>query len=357
MKDSTVEIAKELFSKNIPFCLYRFPSEKILRLAIDKNMVPHPEEKEFWMAPFCEQSKATIIHLAVLKEEFHSEAFLQQIKSMTPWMQSWCQLPGETSKATYLNEIESFLKDIRSEKLMKAVLSRVIHRHKSKDFNPFDCFLRLAQSYPNTFVHFSLHPESGIWMGATPELLLKKQGKKISIMALAGTQARKAKGDYHWRGKEMEEHLMVGRHIEAIFQQQQCFLAKKNGPKTIESGSVAHLKTDYLFEEKATVSLKSLLKILHPTPAVGGLPIKEGLDCILEHEGYDRTYYCGFIGEVEQDASAALYVNLRCMQVGQETIAVYVGGGITAASDPEEEWQETILKSKTMLEQIDPIIS
>lgn len=346
-------IAHTLFSKNIPFCIYRFPTEKRLRIAIDSDMLPHPKKNDFWMTPFCEKSEAKDIHWCVLGEEFRNEDFLNKLSNVSRKEIQDVPLPGETSKEKYLNIIDAYLNEIHSGKLDKAVLSRVVHATKPANFDPIDCFQRLERAYPDTFVHLSLHPQSGIWMGATPELLLQKRSKEISVMALAGTQLRKDTGMYQWRTKELEEHRMVGQHIDNTFIKHDFSLTKKDGPNTIETGKVAHLRTNYVFEEKTPVSLKSLLKELHPTPAVGGLPSEEGLKCILANEGYDRRYYCGFLGETSSDDSADLYINLRCMQIGKEKIAIYVGGGITAASDPEEEWQETILKSKTMAEKID----
>lgn len=192
-------------------------------------------------------------------------------------------------------------------------------------------------------------------MGATPELLLRKRGTDFYTMALAGTQARQPEASYQWREKEKEEHEMVGRHIEEVFENNRCSLLRKGTTETIESGKVAHLKTDYVFHETSAGSLKKLLSELQPTPAVGGLPVRESVDSILKQEGYDREYYCGFLGETDFSQTADLYTNLRCMQIGKEKIAVYAGGGITAASDPQEEWEETILKSKTMMEKILPV--
>jgi len=153
----------------------------------------------------------------------------------------------------------------------------------------------------------------------------------------------------------MEEHRMLWAHTEKVFEANGCRLLKREGPNTIASGQVAHLSTDYIFEETSDVNIRKLLMELHTTPAVGGLPVDKGIDCILEHEGYDRKYYCGFIGQTDFLHTADFFVNLRCMQIANTHIAIYVGGGITAASDPQEEWQETIMKSKTMVEKIQPV--
>ncbi|MCO5239520.1 MAG: chorismate-binding protein [Chitinophagaceae bacterium] len=353
MKYLTISIAQTLFTKNIAFCLYRFPAEKNFRIAIEPEFLPHPKENTFWITPFCQYSTAKDILLDVLNKDFLNDSFLQYVHSLAPREKKQdVPLPAESTKEDYFKKIHAFLRDIHAGKLDKAILSRVLYEDKPEDFDMFDCFLRLSESYPGTFVHLLVHPRAGIWLGATAELLLKKRDKEISIMALAGTQSRRDGKDYLWRTKEMEEHLMVSNHIEAVFQKYGCLMIKKEGPHNMETGRVAHLATDYIYEEHATFNLKSLLGELHPTPAVGGLPVGKGVEYILEHEGYDRRYYCGFIGETDFTTSADLYINLRNMQIGTDRIAIYVGGGITAASDPEEEWQETVMKSSTMLEKI-----
>src|SRR5690606_1163718 len=128
-------------------------------------------------------------------------------------------------------------------------LSRVILIDKPKDFNVFHFFSILASTYWETFASLFYIPGMGIWTGASPELLLKKERASYQTMALAATQPITAEGDYTWRTKEQEEHRLVQEHIEEIFLKNKCTLNSKKGPYTIETGKVAHLRTDYEFEE------------------------------------------------------------------------------------------------------------
>jgi isochorismate synthase len=96
------------------------------------------------------------------------------------------------------------------------------------------------------------------------------------------------------------------------------------------------------------------LYLLHPTPAVCGLPKNEALSFILEHEIHNREFYSGFLGPVNMTSgrgrnSSSLYVNLRCMKLRENTAILYAGCGITVESEPEKEWQETELKANTLL--------
>ena len=96
--------------------------------------------------------------------------------------------------------------------------------------------------------------------------------------------------------------------------------------------------------------LSNLIDILHPTPAVCGIPKKISKRFILENENYDREFYTGFLGEMNTDSTTNLFVNLRCMKIDTEAkkISLFIGGGITKDSIPDNEWNETIIKSGVM---------
>ena len=108
-----------------------------------------------------------------------------------------------------------------------------------------------------------------------------------------------------------------------------------------------HLKAD-IIGVIGDFELKKLLDTLHPTPAVCGLPKESSKSFILANENYDRTYYTGFLGEINVDLETALYVNLRCVEIVGTTAIIYVGGGITLESIPENEWSETSNKTFTI---------
>jgi isochorismate synthase len=90
------------------------------------------------------------------------------------------------------------------------------------------------------------------------------------------------------------------------------------------------------------------LDTLHPTPAVCGLPKAAAKDFILQNENYDRCYYTGFLGEINTNLKTELFVNLRCVEIIDTFAAIYVGGGITLDSNPEDEWLETSNKTNTI---------
>jgi len=130
---------------------------------------------------------------------------------------------------------------------------------------------------------------------------------------------------------------------------------KTIGPETLESGKVAHLKTSFFFpKEKVENQLGNFVAELHPTPAVCGLPKDLAHQYICENELYQRKYYTGYLGPWRLDGKVSLFVNLRCMEITSDEYILYAGGGITARSVPEKEWDETNQKAKTLLSVINP---
>lgn len=349
-----LSLVKTLLSKNLAFCVYRFPHENHLRVAVDPVLVCDKSGGDLKIAPFARGSAAAPFGLKRLRGASEIQKLLDQIDFLPDSPLSYGNLPVEIGREGYNQQIRKYLKAIESGNVQKAILSRVIILEKPTHFYPADTFKRLVNRYPGTLAYLFYHQKGGMWMGATPELLFRKEGDVFFTLALAGTQPRKEDGLYTWRPKETDEQAMVEAHIEDVFRKYNCKIRKKEGPHTVEAAHVAHLGTDYVFEGNEKVNTEGLLAALHPTPAVGGIPLDESLQLIKQTEGYDRAYYSGFISEESETGNMTVYVNLRCMQIGSDKVAVYVGGGITAGSDPDEEWNETIAKSKTMADVLQP---
>lgn len=113
------------------------------------------------------------------------------------------------------------------------------------------------------------------------------------------------------------------------------------------AGNLLHLRTDFRVNMKATgfPQLGSvMLELLHPTSAVCGMPRKEAHDFLQENEGFDRSFYAGFLGPVNIQDETSIYVNLRTASIRGNKAILYAGAGVTEESDPEKEWEETELK-------------
>jgi len=125
---------------------------------------------------------------------------------------------------------------------------------------------------------------------------------------------------------------------------------RQSNTETVKAGSLVHLRTQIKGDIEKE-GLRSLVNLLHPTPAVCGMPKEKAKQFILENENYNRSYYTGYLGELNmtENKNSHLFVNLRCMEIKNNIAEIYIGGGITKESNPEKEWEETVAKSNIML--------
>ncbi len=247
------------------------------------------------------------------------------------------------SHEDYIEKAKSFIKACDSE-LNKVILSRT-KTVKYNNSNYFTAFDKLCKQYTNAFNYLINIPGIGMWMGATPELLLSKKSNQFNTVALAGSQPYEQFEKKGWKIKEQEEQQYVtdyiSNHLELL-----GIKVQKSAPYTVKAGQIAHIKTDFSFT--SVLGSSELINQLHPTPAVCGVPKTQAQDFILKNEGYSRKLYTGFLG-ISTPTKESYFVNLRCMEVFSDQVKLYIGGGITNKSIPEKEWQETELKSQTLL--------
>ena len=274
------------------------------------------------------------------------------------WPYSPQPAPPATTEADYHRLVRAGVAAIAAKDVVKVVSSRVAHRPLPPGFDPLAAFGALCDQYARAFVSLVSVPGVGTWLGATPEVLAQVTADGyFHTMALAGTQPLvpgHAPQEAIWRQKEIEEQALVARYIVNCFKQLRLREYHEAGPRTAVAGQLLHLRTDFEVDLKNVPSPASLgtdmLRLLHPTSAVGGMPKAAALEFLRRHEGYDRAYYSGFLGPVNVAAPgvSGLYVNLRCLQLRPTEAILYAGTGLTADSDPAREWQETELKLSTV---------
>jgi len=365
------ELFKKLnlqFTQSLPFVVYRKPNEEGI-IAIFQGTTELYTTKQFCetgfvFAPFDSNESAILIPLEQ-SEMVSASADKVKISSIEVVSNT---SESENAKAFHLNLVQEGIQTIKNGDLRKVVLSRT-ETAKLSEVNPIELFKRLSSNYPAAFVYCFFHPKVGLWLGATPETLLKIEGHQFFTTALAGTQKYKGKLDVVWNQKEKEEQNIVTNYIvdnlKPIVQD-----IKIETVETVKAGSLLHLKTNISGTlDFRSLNMKHMLTTLHPTPAVCGFPKEEAKEFILKHEQYHREFYTGFLGElnfkvrknrnsnrrnVENNAYTTittcsnLFVNLRCMQLKSNEAMVYVGGGITIDSNPEAEWEETVNKTQTI---------
>ena len=215
-----------------------------------------------------------------------------------------------------------------------------------------ETFRELCRRYPDAFVFLFSTPDSGTWMGATPETLLIRNGNQIESMALAGTRRAGTVGP--WDEKNRKEQQVVTEHITSVFRE--CGLEPQTeGPVTRQAGDIEHQMTVVkakIDDEYGSNAFKILAHRLSPTPAVCGMPTTEAMAVIETNEGFERAYFGGFCGPCEADGDFRLYVNLLSGWFEPDRFCLMAGGGIMSESNPEAEWEETERKMDTLLKAI-----
>jgi isochorismate synthase len=268
------------------------------------------------------------------------------------------------ARSRFERTVEMAVAAIKQRQFNKVVLSRTKELSYTKAFQPVNAFYKLTKAYPHAFVSLvNLPEEKELWLGASPEALIQQQANGIfNTMSLAGTQtATNGAGslipryDIRWGQKEIEEQALVSRYIVECFKKIRLREYLETGPKTALAGNLYHLRTDFEVDTHA-VNFPELgsvmLRLLHPTSAVCGVPKIPSLEFIKSIEGYDRSYYSGFLGPVQVDGDTGLFVNLRTVRLKNNIATFFAGAGITEDSVPALEWEETELKCDTLLQVI-----
>ena len=337
---------EENYKRNIPFVAYRKPdSEMISGLFMKDDQLNYTTkftETGFVFAPFNSEEKAVLFPLGT--SEFISEnSVIEEDFSLNDHFTDAIN----TDKEKHLHLVEQALDEINENELLKVVVSRK-EEVPLKEFDVLLTFKKLLKTYTNAFVYVWFHPKVGLWFGATPETLLNISKSSFKTMSLAGTQVYVNSDEVVWKNKELEEQQLVTDFIEDQLKPISTNL-KIDKKETIRAGNLLHLRSKIEGTLSITSNLRSLIRGLHPTPAVCGLPREQAEEFINKNENYKRTFYSGFLGELNfEDKNSSLFVNLRCMSVHENVASVYVGGGITKDSNAKKEWDETVAKTKTI---------
>ncbi|MCR5078080.1 MAG: isochorismate synthase [Prevotella sp.] len=250
-------------------------------------------------------------------------------------------------RRAYHEDFVRFHAELERETFRKLVLARSVTERKSAEMTPRNIFLNACKMYPRQYVALFYTRQTGMWLVASPEILLNGDRDGYRTMALAGTMRYDGEGDMVWSDKNKEEQRLVADYIRTGLQPFATELTE-SAPFTAQAADLAHLRTDFAFSLRDSHHLGHFLASFHPTPAVCGMPKDTARHFILSYEHLRRGYYSGFTGLLGSNGEARLYVTLRCMQLTQSTCCLYAGGGLLKGSIEENEWQETEAKLATM---------
>ena len=358
-------------AQELPFVAYREPAGNgIVKALLQPDMTVYNtsdySESGFLFAPF-DDSRDPILLPSNSCKEITFRLNDIEAKGSIGEKGKIINKPSE-DRERHLQLVKKGIESIKTGKLKKVVLSRR-EEVPLDNPDPIEIFKRLLIKYSTAFVYVWFHSGIGLWLGATPEILLQVERNRFKTMALAGTQKFAGSLEVNWGEKEQEEQQFVTDAILANIKNIGRSI-KTTGPYTTKAGNLLHLRTDITgVLNSNSADLHQLISAIHPTPAICGLPKVSAKQFILENENYDREFYTGFLGELNMKKNiqrsgnrrntenlaygstltqTSLFVNLRCMKLEEDRALLFIGGGITKDSDPAAEWEETQNKAETM---------
>ncbi|HEY8513080.1 MAG TPA: chorismate-binding protein [Cyclobacteriaceae bacterium] len=370
-------VIEKVLDKKLPLALWRLPGKDTSTLIVAASVSKLTREDAieelpagFIFAPYSDDQPTLFIEGSIQfsvkdntaagalgeLESLLSEESRDAIQnSETPAAGNSIRRAPEDEKKHYVELVRKSIEAIEAGTFEKVVPTRVKQVSLPSGFDMIATYQRLCSDHPEALVSLVHIPDAGIWMGASPELLVSVEGGRIfRTVALAGTQPYKEGTPLKqvaWTQKEIEEQALVERYIISCFKKIRLREYIEHGPKTVVAGNLMHLRSDFTVDLRETnfPQLGSvMLRLLHPTSAVCGMELGPAKAFLAQHEGYDRSFYTGYLGPVNVADNTDIYVNLRCMQLRDGYALMYAGAGVTADSVPEREWEETEMKFNTL---------
>lgn len=240
--------------------------------------------------------------------------------------------------------------------LRKVVLAREVVVSAASAHDPAAVFGALRELFPSCFCFCCGTPEAA-FLGASPELLLRRSGASASSVALAGSTRRSSDpsvddhlGEQLLRSdKDRREQRIVAERIVRQLRPHAVWVESSPEPELVRVANIQHLGTPVIAQLTEPRSAIELAGLLHPTPAVGGEPRREAEETIRELEGMDRGWYAGPVGWMDAAEDGEFCVALRSALLRDRDAHLYAGVGVVAGSDPAAELAETEIKLGALL--------
>jgi menaquinone-specific isochorismate synthase len=263
-------------------------------------------------------------------------------------------LPGSRPVSEWQAAVDSAVARINAGELDKVVLARDIVAQLDEPIHIGALLIRLNESFPEcwTFCVDGL-------VGATPELLIRRDGEHVTSRVLAGTMRRSRDTDRDGQlaaelldsDKDQEEHVYAVESVAAALATHCTDLNVPERPFILRLANVQHLATDVTGELVDAAPALALAASLHPTAAVCGTPTERATHVIKELEGMDRGRYSAPVGWLAANGNGEFGIALRCALVetdDRKTLRLFAGCGIVAGSTGESEVAESQAKFAAM---------
>ncbi len=256
----------------------------------------------------------------------------------------------------YEGAVARAVERIRAGALEKVVLAREVQVHAPRDHDPGAVLGALRHGFPACYV-YAVGRGDATFVGATPELLVRRDGERASTVALAGSTRRSADpavddhlGEALLRSdKDREEQAIVTRRIAQALRPHAVWVTAAPEPVVVRIANIQHLATPIRAQLSKPLGAMALAALLHPTPAVGGEPFAAAEALIPQLEGFDRGWYAGPVGWTDANGDGELCVALRCALLRGAVAHCHAGVGVVRDSSPAAELAETEVKLQALL--------
>ena len=339
---------ERLLKSGLSFALFRFPKETTIHLILQtegETRLLSPGEKEprgFIFAPFqeCSQCPTLLIEPQIMAQGWEAIGMAtRQLPKRKVSLANPHVRHAESRYKEFFRQSKEAIQRKEVEKIVAADKQTERGRYHLKG-REAELFCKAVEGFSNSMVSLVYTPQSGRWMGITPEVLLKGGNGMFHTMVLAGT---KKDEETEWDRKNQMEHQTVVRYLEETFRQGGIPFTK--GTRyTRRAGHLFHLCTEFSLSPTPAYHTSDLIRLIHPTPAVCGMPQENALRLILSKEKCERNYYSGYLGPINMPEGTHIYVNLRCANIHRYKTLYYGGGGLNQFSELEKEQQEILHK-------------
>jgi isochorismate synthase len=306
------------------------------------NAVVHPGDDPVAKA------KALEARLAGLRDE--------PLPLLDPHLTSRVEISSVRSPEEFERAVGAATERIGAGEMSKVVLAREVVVRAGAAHDPAALFGAIREQFSSCFCFCCGTPEAA-FIGASPELLLRRSGASVSTVALAGSTRRSSDpavddhlGEQLLRSdKDRREHEIVAERIARRLRPHAVWVQAAPEPEIVKVANIQHLATPIVAQLAEPHSAVELAGMMHPTPAVGGEPWPEASAAIAELEQMDRGWYAGPVGWMDATEDGEFCVALRSALLRDREARLYSGAGIVAGSDPAAELAETEVKLGALL--------
>lgn len=253
--------------------------------------------------------------------------------------------------------VESAAAQLRAGSAEKVVLAREVLARGDGVVAAGNVVRALRAAYPSCFTYLVTGADGTAFAGASPELLVRRSGRRAESQPMAGSVARGASEADDERlaerlalsSKDAGEHRVVSTFVVDALKPFAASV-RATGPEVVRFTNIQHLATGVVADlADPPASALELAAALHPTPAVGGWPREAADDLIDRLEGMERGWYAGAVGWMDASGDGEFAIALRCGLLWEDGARLYAGVGVMPDSDPARELEETELKFKALL--------